>query len=97
MELGKLKDSLFYVLGVISVTAGILGLILINIAILTGINIIMGGYIFNLMSITFMLAIITVFPKSSQSFGTRGLFLGIYLIVFMGVTFILGWRIYPFP
>ena len=97
MELGKLSKLFFSVIGGMSVLSGILALILINIAILTGINIMMNGYFFNLMWITFMLAIITVFPKSSRSFGTRGLLLGIYLFVFIIVTIILGWRIYPFP
>lgn len=97
MELGKLSKLFFTILGLISILSGILALILINIAVLTGINIIMNGDFFNLIWITFMLGIIAVFPKSSRSFGKRGLLLGIYLFVFISVTFIIGWWIYPFP
>ena len=97
MELGKLSKLFFSVIGGMSVLSGILALILINIAVLTGINVIMDDLYFSLMWMTFMLGIIAVFPKSSRSFGVRGLLLGIYLFVFIGVTFIVGWWIYPFP
>ncbi|MGE7024279.1 hypothetical protein [Solibacillus cecembensis] len=97
MELGKLSKLFFSVIGGMSVLSGIVALILINIAVLTGINVIMGDLYFSLMWMAFMLGIIAVFPKSSRSFGVRGLSLGIYLFVFISVTFIVGWWIYPFP
>ena len=97
MELGKLSKLLFSVIGGMSVLSGIVALILINIAVLTGINVIMDDLYFSLMWMTFMLGILAVFPKTSRSLGVRGLLLGIYLFVFIGVTFIVGWWIYPFP
>ncbi|MEG0472403.1 MAG: hypothetical protein RR588_08725 [Solibacillus sp.] len=97
MELGKLSKSIFFVIGGMSVLSGIFALILINIAILTGFSAIANDFFFTLIWITFMFAVITVFPKSSRSIGTRGLFLGSYLVVFIMITFLLGWMITPFP
>ena len=97
MELGSLKNKFFQYAGWISVILGLITLIIFNVALLSNFD----SPFMNLYSLfisgCLLFAILACFNKHSRSLGKWGLFLGLYLILFIATIFFLGWMINPFP
>ncbi|MGM9951537.1 MAG: hypothetical protein ACI33P_15490 [Lysinibacillus sp.] len=97
MELGTLKIRIFHWAGWASVVIGLFALAIVNISLLSGYDTPFSDRLsmFILLSIVFGGAASS--QRSSRPLGLWGISLACFLALFMGVMFILGWIIVPFP
>lgn len=97
MELGTLKTSIFHWSGWVSVIVGLFALGIINFSLLSGYDTPFSDRLSLFIFLSFAFGVVACFRRASRSLGLWGIFLAIFLLLFMGVIFFLGWVIIPFP
>lgn len=98
MELVTLKrfEKGFVTAGWLGVISGVCLLLLLNITLLTNIDIIINNlYLF--IYLTAPLSVLALFSKKSRSLGLWGLSIVLFIMIFAATIFMLGWIVMPFP
>ncbi|MCL1696595.1 MULTISPECIES: hypothetical protein [unclassified Lysinibacillus] len=98
MELVTLKrfEKGFVTAGWFGVIGGLCLLLLLNITLLTNIDLTNNNF-YLLMYLTAPLSVIALFSKKSRSLGLWGLSVVLFIMIFTGIIFIIGWIVVPFP
>lgn len=99
MELGKINrfETPLKICGWISIFSGLIILFIFNIGILTNYETALDDFYSLFIFFSFVFGFTALFSKRSRSLGFWGLSIGLFLILFVAVIFILGWVIVPFP
>jgi hypothetical protein len=97
MELDKVKILSFQVLGWFSVITGIVALALLNISMLSGYDLSFMEQLSFWISAILISGLVSLFGRQSRSLGLMGIGIALYLGLFTGIIFFLGWIIVPFP
>lgn len=97
MELGTLKVRIFHWAGWVSVTVGLFALAIVNISILSGYDTPFSDRLSLFIFLSLLFGAFACLRRASRTLGLWGIFLAFFLMLFMGVMFILGWTIVPFP
>lgn len=98
MELVTLKrfEKGFITAGWIGMIGGLCLLLLLNITLLTNIDITINN-LFLLIYLTVPLNVLALFSKKSRSLGLWGLSIVLFIMIFTVIFFGLGWIVTPFP
>lgn len=98
MELVTLKrfEKGFVTAGWFGVISGLCLLLLLNITLLTNIDI-TSNNLFLFIYLTAPLSVIALFSKKSRSLGLWGLSIELFIMIFTVIFFGLGWIVTPFP
>ncbi|MFC7364647.1 hypothetical protein ACFQQH_05830 [Bhargavaea changchunensis] len=97
MELDRVKHISFQVFGWFSVIIGILALALLNITLLSGYDSSFTNQMSLWISVIIISGLVSLVGKNSRPLGLWGIGIALFLILFTGVIFFLGWAIVPFP
>ena len=97
MELGTLKVRIFHWAGWASVIIGLFALAIVNISILSGYDTPFSDRLSLFIFLSLLFGALACVRRVSRTLGLWGIFLAVFLMLFMGVMFILGWTIVPFP
>ncbi|WP_274309810.1 hypothetical protein [Solibacillus daqui] len=98
MELGKLKQAkLSAIAAWISIVSGLFILLLFNIDMLTNYSMVLLDYFIIFIGIGFIFSWPAIFSKNTRLLGFWGLGISLFLLLFIFVSFVLGWMIFPFP
>ncbi|KGR85066.1 hypothetical protein [Lysinibacillus odysseyi] len=97
MELDTLKIRVFHWAGWISVIIGLFALAILNITLLSGYDTPFSDRLSLFIFLSLLFGAIACLQRMSRTLGLWGIFLAFFLILFMGVMFLLGWFIIPFP
>ena len=97
MELGSLKTSMFHWAGWVGVTVGLFALAIVNISILSGYDTPFSDRLSLFIFLALLFGALACIRKSSRILGIWSILLALFLIIFMGIIFFLGWVIVPFP
>lgn len=97
MELGTLKIRIFQWAGWLSVIVGLFALAMLNISLLSGYDTPFNDRFSLFIVLSILFGTLACFRRTSRTLGLWGIALAIFLILFMGVMFFLGWAIVPFP
>lgn len=97
MELGTLKIRIFHWAGWVSVVVGLFALAMVNISLLSGYDTPFSDQLSLFILLSLLCGAAACFRQASRTLGLWGIFLAVFLIIFMGIMFILGWAIVPFP
>ncbi|MCH7321351.1 hypothetical protein LZ480_05545 [Solibacillus sp. MA9] len=98
MELGNLKQAIFPTIAAwISIVSGLFILLLFNIDMLTNYSMVLLDYFIIFIGIGFIFAWPAIFSKNTRFLGFWGLGISLFLLLFIFVSFVLGWMIFPFP
>jgi len=92
-----MKQRIYQSIGWLSIVTGLISLVFLNLFLLSGYNVSMGGYFYLWILIPVVFGIFSSFHKRSRPLGLWGLGLGLYLLFFVVVMFMLGWIVAPFP
>lgn len=98
MELVTLKrfEKGFITVGWIGMIGGLCLLLLLNITLLTNIDITINN-LFLLIYLTVPFSVLALFSKKSRSLGLWGLSIVLFIMIFTVIFFGLGWIVTPFP
>lgn len=97
MELDRVKHTSFQVLGWFSVIVGILALALLNFSLLSGYDSAFTNQMSIWISAILVSGLISLVGTKSRPLGLWGIGIALFLILFTGMVFFLGWVIVPFP
>ncbi|WP_157297467.1 hypothetical protein [Bhargavaea sp. CC-171006] len=93
----RVKHISFQVFGWFSVIIGILALALLNITLLSGYDSSFTNQMSLWISVIIISGLVSLVGKNSRPLGLWGIGIALFLILFTGVIFFLGWAIVPFP
>ncbi len=97
MEFGTLKISIFHWAGWASVVIALFALAIVNLSLLSGYDTPFSDRLSMFILLSMVFGGVASFRRSSRPLGLWGISLALFLVLFMGVMFILGWVIVPFP